>query len=140
MCRLDAIQIAAAQNSNPRTQFDILFMQPDPCVDLVLIIFSQYVFINSLRSQHICTHCVCGLQLQLESIILSFYLLFMSASLSAVILCRNVTFHYSRSSAAYFGGMCSVSRGVGVNEVRFCCPTLSITLSTYHSMCVTAGE
>uniref|UniRef100_A0A3Q3DT41 ADAM metallopeptidase domain 23 n=1 Tax=Hippocampus comes TaxID=109280 RepID=A0A3Q3DT41_HIPCM len=28
----------------------------------------------------------------------------------------NVTFHYRRSSAAYFGGMCSVSRGVGVNE------------------------
>lgn len=32
---------------------------------------------------------------------------------------RNVTFHYRRSSTAYFGGMCSVSRGVGVNEVRF---------------------
>uniref|UniRef100_A0A3Q3JKR8 ADAM metallopeptidase domain 23a n=1 Tax=Monopterus albus TaxID=43700 RepID=A0A3Q3JKR8_MONAL len=28
----------------------------------------------------------------------------------------NVTFHYRRSSAAYFGGMCSISRGVGVNE------------------------
>ncbi|CAB1346942.1 unnamed protein product [Coregonus sp. 'balchen'] len=34
----------------------------------------------------------------------------------AVHLFSNVTFHYSRSSAAYFGGMCSVSRGVGVNE------------------------
>uniref|UniRef100_A0AAQ4R081 ADAM metallopeptidase domain 23 n=1 Tax=Gasterosteus aculeatus aculeatus TaxID=481459 RepID=A0AAQ4R081_GASAC len=31
-------------------------------------------------------------------------------------LFSNVTFHYRRSSAAYFGGMCSVSRGVGVNE------------------------
>uniref|UniRef100_A0A3Q0SSQ1 ADAM metallopeptidase domain 23 n=1 Tax=Amphilophus citrinellus TaxID=61819 RepID=A0A3Q0SSQ1_AMPCI len=28
----------------------------------------------------------------------------------------NATFHYRRSSTAYFGGMCSVSRGVGVNE------------------------
>uniref|UniRef100_A0A3Q3X6R7 Uncharacterized protein n=1 Tax=Mola mola TaxID=94237 RepID=A0A3Q3X6R7_MOLML len=34
----------------------------------------------------------------------------------AVHLIRNVTFHYRRSSTAYFGGMCSVSRGVGVNE------------------------
>uniref|UniRef100_A0A4W5QUJ7 ADAM metallopeptidase domain 23 n=1 Tax=Hucho hucho TaxID=62062 RepID=A0A4W5QUJ7_9TELE len=34
----------------------------------------------------------------------------------AVQLFSNVTFHYRRSSAAYFGGMCSVSRGVGVNE------------------------
>lgn len=32
---------------------------------------------------------------------------------------RNATFHYRRSSTAYFGGMCSVSHGVGVNEVRF---------------------
>ncbi|XP_054642466.1 disintegrin and metalloproteinase domain-containing protein 23 isoform X3 [Dunckerocampus dactyliophorus] len=34
----------------------------------------------------------------------------------AVHLFSDVTFHYRRSSAAYFGGMCSVSRGVGVNE------------------------
>uniref|UniRef100_A0A671Y5J5 ADAM metallopeptidase domain 23 n=1 Tax=Sparus aurata TaxID=8175 RepID=A0A671Y5J5_SPAAU len=34
----------------------------------------------------------------------------------AVHLISNVTFHYRRSSAAYFGGMCSSSRGVGVNE------------------------
>ncbi|CAF90779.1 unnamed protein product, partial [Tetraodon nigroviridis] len=34
----------------------------------------------------------------------------------AVHLISNVTFHYRRSSAAYFGGMCSLSRGVGVNE------------------------
>ncbi|XP_056610820.1 disintegrin and metalloproteinase domain-containing protein 23 isoform X1 [Triplophysa dalaica] len=34
----------------------------------------------------------------------------------AVHLFSNVTFHYPRSSAAYFGGMCSVSHGVGVNE------------------------
>uniref|UniRef100_A0A3B3Y9D2 ADAM metallopeptidase domain 23a n=1 Tax=Poecilia mexicana TaxID=48701 RepID=A0A3B3Y9D2_9TELE len=34
----------------------------------------------------------------------------------SVQLLSNVTFHYRRSSAAYFGGMCSVSRGVGVNE------------------------
>ncbi|XP_053732578.1 disintegrin and metalloproteinase domain-containing protein 23 isoform X2 [Synchiropus splendidus] len=34
----------------------------------------------------------------------------------AVHLFSNVAFHYRRSSAAYFGGMCSVSRGVGVNE------------------------
>ncbi|KAM8855443.1 disintegrin and metalloproteinase domain-containing protein 23 isoform 3-T4 [Spinachia spinachia] len=31
-------------------------------------------------------------------------------------LFSNVTFHYRRSSLAYFGGLCSVSRGVGVNE------------------------
>ncbi|XP_015225968.1 PREDICTED: disintegrin and metalloproteinase domain-containing protein 23 isoform X2 [Cyprinodon variegatus] len=34
----------------------------------------------------------------------------------SVQLLSNVTFHYRRSNAAYFGGMCSVSRGVGVNE------------------------
>ncbi|KAG5283488.1 hypothetical protein AALO_G00042610 [Alosa alosa] len=34
----------------------------------------------------------------------------------AVHLFSNVTFHYRRSSVGYFGGMCSVSRGVGVNE------------------------
>ncbi|XP_061647268.1 disintegrin and metalloproteinase domain-containing protein 23 isoform X3 [Phyllopteryx taeniolatus] len=34
----------------------------------------------------------------------------------AVHLFSNVTFHYRRSSAAYFAGMCSESRGVGVNE------------------------
>lgn len=32
---------------------------------------------------------------------------------------RNVTFHYKRSSLSYFGGVCSVARGVGVNEVIF---------------------
>ncbi|XP_036401108.1 disintegrin and metalloproteinase domain-containing protein 23 isoform X2 [Megalops cyprinoides] len=31
-------------------------------------------------------------------------------------LFSNVMFHYRRSSVAYFGGVCSVSRGVGVNE------------------------
>ncbi|XP_026768415.1 disintegrin and metalloproteinase domain-containing protein 23 isoform X2 [Pangasianodon hypophthalmus] len=34
----------------------------------------------------------------------------------AVHLFSNVTFHYRQSSAAFFGGMCSLSRGVGVNE------------------------
>ncbi|XP_072253115.1 disintegrin and metalloproteinase domain-containing protein 23 isoform X3 [Leuresthes tenuis] len=34
----------------------------------------------------------------------------------SVQLLSNVTFHYRRSSTAYFGGMCSVNRGVGVNE------------------------
>uniref|UniRef100_A0A3Q1GGS5 ADAM metallopeptidase domain 23 n=1 Tax=Acanthochromis polyacanthus TaxID=80966 RepID=A0A3Q1GGS5_9TELE len=34
----------------------------------------------------------------------------------SVQLLSNVTFHYRRSSTAYFGGMCSASRGVGVNE------------------------
>ncbi|XP_051998406.1 disintegrin and metalloproteinase domain-containing protein 23 [Xyrauchen texanus] len=34
----------------------------------------------------------------------------------AVHLFSNVTFHYPRSSTGYFGGMCSVSHGVGVNE------------------------
>ncbi len=32
-------------------------------------------------------------------------------------VCSNVTFHYARSSLAYFGGVCSVSRGVGIIEV-----------------------
>ncbi|KAI1899140.1 hypothetical protein AGOR_G00058470 [Albula goreensis] len=31
-------------------------------------------------------------------------------------LFSNVTFHYKRSSAAYFAGVCSANRGVGVNE------------------------
>ncbi|XP_053803328.1 disintegrin and metalloproteinase domain-containing protein 23 isoform X3 [Vidua chalybeata] len=34
----------------------------------------------------------------------------------AVHLLSNVTFHYKRSSLSYFGGICSVARGVGVNE------------------------
>ncbi|XP_061082321.1 disintegrin and metalloproteinase domain-containing protein 23 isoform X1 [Conger conger] len=34
----------------------------------------------------------------------------------AVHLFSNVTFHYGRSNAAYFGGVCSTSRGVGVHE------------------------
>uniref|UniRef100_A0A8C9TBV6 ADAM metallopeptidase domain 23a n=1 Tax=Scleropages formosus TaxID=113540 RepID=A0A8C9TBV6_SCLFO len=34
----------------------------------------------------------------------------------AVHLFSNVTFHYRWSSASYFGGVCSLSRGVGVNE------------------------
>ncbi|XP_015271484.1 PREDICTED: disintegrin and metalloproteinase domain-containing protein 23 [Gekko japonicus] len=34
----------------------------------------------------------------------------------AVQLLSNVTFHYKRSSLSYFGGVCSVTRGVGVNE------------------------
>uniref|UniRef100_A0A673HBV1 Disintegrin and metalloproteinase domain-containing protein 23-like n=1 Tax=Sinocyclocheilus rhinocerous TaxID=307959 RepID=A0A673HBV1_9TELE len=34
----------------------------------------------------------------------------------AVHLFSNVTFHYARSSIAYFGGMCSVSHGVGIIE------------------------
>uniref|UniRef100_A0ACB8G1I4 Disintegrin and metalloproteinase domain-containing protein 23 n=1 Tax=Sphaerodactylus townsendi TaxID=933632 RepID=A0ACB8G1I4_9SAUR len=34
----------------------------------------------------------------------------------AVHLLSNVTFHYKRSSLSYFGGICSVTRGVGVNE------------------------
>ncbi|KAM6934719.1 disintegrin and metalloproteinase domain-containing protein 23 isoform 3-T3 [Xenentodon cancila] len=34
----------------------------------------------------------------------------------SVQLFSNLTFHYRRSSIAYFGGMCSESRGVGVNE------------------------
>uniref|UniRef100_A0A8D3AYN9 ADAM metallopeptidase domain 23 n=1 Tax=Scophthalmus maximus TaxID=52904 RepID=A0A8D3AYN9_SCOMX len=31
-------------------------------------------------------------------------------------LFSNVAFHYRRSSTAYFGGVCSLNRGVGVNE------------------------
>ncbi|XP_077175363.1 disintegrin and metalloproteinase domain-containing protein 23 isoform X3 [Paroedura picta] len=34
----------------------------------------------------------------------------------AVHLLSNVTFHYKRSSLSYFEGVCSVTRGVGVNE------------------------
>uniref|UniRef100_A0A673HJ96 ADAM metallopeptidase domain 23 n=1 Tax=Sinocyclocheilus rhinocerous TaxID=307959 RepID=A0A673HJ96_9TELE len=34
----------------------------------------------------------------------------------AVHLFSNVTFHYARSSLAYFGGVCSVSHGVGIIE------------------------
>uniref|UniRef100_A0A8C5QZ44 ADAM metallopeptidase domain 23 n=1 Tax=Leptobrachium leishanense TaxID=445787 RepID=A0A8C5QZ44_9ANUR len=34
----------------------------------------------------------------------------------AVHLLSNGTFHYKRSSMSYFGGVCSLTRGVGVNE------------------------
>ncbi|XP_075464648.1 disintegrin and metalloproteinase domain-containing protein 23 isoform X2 [Ascaphus truei] len=34
----------------------------------------------------------------------------------AVHLLSNGTFHYKRSSMSYFGGVCSLARGVGVNE------------------------
>ncbi|KAJ8389785.1 hypothetical protein AAFF_G00114910 [Aldrovandia affinis] len=34
----------------------------------------------------------------------------------AVHLFSNATFHYGRSSTAYFGGVCSATRGVGVHE------------------------
>ncbi|OCT63867.1 hypothetical protein XELAEV_18044962mg [Xenopus laevis] len=34
----------------------------------------------------------------------------------AVHLLSNGTFHYKRSSMSYFGGVCSMTRGVGVNE------------------------
>ncbi|XP_076848732.1 disintegrin and metalloproteinase domain-containing protein 23 isoform X1 [Brachyhypopomus gauderio] len=37
-------------------------------------------------------------------------------SADAVHLFTNVTFHYGRSSVAYIGGVCSNTRGVGVNE------------------------
>lgn len=49
---------------------------------------------------------------------------------------RNVTFHYRRSSAAYFGGMCSVSRGVGVNEVSRCPSSLCLHVSRSPRLCV----
>lgn len=41
-----------------------------------------------------------------------------SKGILLLLICRNVTFHYRLSSAAFFEGICSVSRGVGVNEVR----------------------
>ncbi|XP_072274805.1 disintegrin and metalloproteinase domain-containing protein 23 isoform X1 [Pyxicephalus adspersus] len=37
----------------------------------------------------------------------------------AVHLLLNGNFHYKRSSMSYFGGVCSISRGVGVNEYGF---------------------
>ncbi|XP_075036310.1 disintegrin and metalloproteinase domain-containing protein 23 isoform X2 [Mixophyes fleayi] len=37
----------------------------------------------------------------------------------AVHLLTNGTFHYKRSSMSFFGGVCSSSRGVGVNEYGF---------------------
>ncbi|OXB76874.1 UNVERIFIED_CONTAM: hypothetical protein H355_002567 [Colinus virginianus] len=40
----------------------------------------------------------------------------MLCSLYFYLFIRNVTFHYKRSSLSYFGGVCSVTRGVGVNE------------------------
>lgn len=85
---------------------------------------------------HICTQCTCGEQLQ--SPVFEAKLLCDVLMIGSVVhggFCfpsfRNVTFHYRRSSAAYFGGMCSVSRGVGVNEVRFIIkhrPNISVTM------------
>uniref|UniRef100_A0A8D0E5E8 ADAM metallopeptidase domain 23 n=1 Tax=Salvator merianae TaxID=96440 RepID=A0A8D0E5E8_SALMN len=42
--------------------------------------------------------------------------IFIKQRADAVHLLSNVTFHYKRSSLSYFGGICSVTRGVGVNE------------------------
>ncbi|XP_061463882.1 disintegrin and metalloproteinase domain-containing protein 23 isoform X5 [Rhineura floridana] len=41
---------------------------------------------------------------------------FIKQHADAVHLLSNVTFHYKRSSLSYFGGICSVTRGIGVNE------------------------
>ena len=57
----------------------------------------------------------------LSSVVHTFFLV------SSCYSCRNVTFHYRRSSAAYFGGTCSMSRGVGVNEVRSAVLTSVVT-------------
>ncbi|XP_071389285.1 disintegrin and metalloproteinase domain-containing protein 23 [Centroberyx affinis] len=54
----------------------------------------------------------------------------------AVHLFSNVTFHYRRGSAAYFGGMCSVSRGVGVNEYG---TTWSMAVSLSQSLAQNLG-
>uniref|UniRef100_A0A4W6G8L8 ADAM metallopeptidase domain 23 n=1 Tax=Lates calcarifer TaxID=8187 RepID=A0A4W6G8L8_LATCA len=54
----------------------------------------------------------------------------------AVHLFSNVTFHYRRSSAAYFGGMCSLSRGVGVNEYG---TTWSMAVSLSQSLAQNLG-
>uniref|UniRef100_A0A667ZTT8 ADAM metallopeptidase domain 23 n=1 Tax=Myripristis murdjan TaxID=586833 RepID=A0A667ZTT8_9TELE len=51
-------------------------------------------------------------------------------------LFSNVTFHYRRSSVAYFGGMCSVSRGVGVNEYG---TTWSMAVSLSQSLAQNLG-
>uniref|UniRef100_A0A3B4FQA2 ADAM metallopeptidase domain 23 n=1 Tax=Pundamilia nyererei TaxID=303518 RepID=A0A3B4FQA2_9CICH len=48
----------------------------------------------------------------------------------------NATFHYRRSSTAYFGGMCSVSRGVGVNEYG---TTSSMVVSLSQSLAQNLG-
>ncbi|XP_068186085.1 disintegrin and metalloproteinase domain-containing protein 23 isoform X2 [Antennarius striatus] len=54
----------------------------------------------------------------------------------AVHLISNVTFHYRRSSAAYFGGMCSSSRGVGVNEYGH---TLAMAISLSQGLAQNLG-
>uniref|UniRef100_A0A4W4FED0 ADAM metallopeptidase domain 23a n=1 Tax=Electrophorus electricus TaxID=8005 RepID=A0A4W4FED0_ELEEL len=54
----------------------------------------------------------------------------------AVHLFSNVTFHYRRSSVAFFGGMCSVRRGVGVNEYG---STWTMALSLSQSLSQNLG-
>ncbi|KAM9804594.1 disintegrin and metalloproteinase domain-containing protein 23 [Neosynchiropus ocellatus] len=54
----------------------------------------------------------------------------------AVHLFSNMTFHYRWSSAAYFGGMCSQSRGVGVNEYG---STWSVAASLSQSLAQNLG-
>uniref|UniRef100_A0AAX7TRL4 ADAM metallopeptidase domain 23a n=1 Tax=Astatotilapia calliptera TaxID=8154 RepID=A0AAX7TRL4_ASTCA len=54
----------------------------------------------------------------------------------SVQLLSNATFHYRRSSTAYFGGMCSVSRGVGVNEYA---TTSSMVVSLSQSLAQNLG-
>ncbi|XP_037542913.1 disintegrin and metalloproteinase domain-containing protein 23 isoform X2 [Nematolebias whitei] len=54
----------------------------------------------------------------------------------SVQLLSNATFHYRTSSAAYFGGLCSVSRGVGVNEYG---STPSMVVSVSQSLAQNLG-
>ncbi|XP_048834413.1 disintegrin and metalloproteinase domain-containing protein 23 isoform X1 [Brienomyrus brachyistius] len=54
----------------------------------------------------------------------------------AVHLITNVTFHYPRSSAAFFGGVCSNIRGVGVNEYA---STWTMALSLSQSLAQNLG-
>nr|XP_004557841.2 disintegrin and metalloproteinase domain-containing protein 23 isoform X3 [Maylandia zebra] len=54
----------------------------------------------------------------------------------SVQLLSNATFHYRRSSTAYFGGMCSVSHGVGVNEYA---TTSSMVVSLSQSLAQNLG-
>ncbi|KAH0621675.1 hypothetical protein JD844_023239 [Phrynosoma platyrhinos] len=86
---------------------------------LELMIVNDYKMFKKHRSSHIFTNNFAKsvvnlvdavrLKIPLKVINITLYVLFL----------RNVTFHYKRSSLSYFGGICSVARGVGVNEVKF---------------------
>ncbi|KAB1278850.1 Disintegrin and metalloproteinase domain-containing protein 23 [Camelus dromedarius] len=54
--------------------------------------------------------------------------------LTALIFLRRVTFYYKRSSLSYFGGVCSRTRGVGVNELTILDQVIPIAILQWRPL------